>query len=292
MRLRTLPLSLSGVMLGCMIASATSSPNWLVIALVLLTTALLQILSNVSNELGDTLSGTDSVERQGPAYSLSQGKLSIRDFKLMIAVYTGLCALSGTLMVYFSFGTLLCREAVLLLLLGAFAIRSAIKYTLGRNPYGYRGWGDIYVFLFFGLVSVVGGYFMVSHNLSPWTILLPAVSIGLFSVAVLNVNNIRDMKTDASTRLTTPLRLGARRARVYHTLLISCAWAVMLFFCMLSPFSTWLYLYVLTLPLFVVHLIGVWRLSDRRLDPMLPLLVFSTFLFSLLSGLGYLLAFR
>lgn len=288
MRLRTLPLSLSGAVLGCMLACAEFHPGRGVIFLILLTTILLQILCNVSNELGDMLSGTDSPDRQGPSYVLSQGKLSVGDFKMMVWFYSAACALSGLGMIYCSFGTLLSMEAVVMILLGALAIRSAIKYTLGKNPYGYRGLGDLYVFIFFGLVSVAGAYFVVSHDLTSVKILLPAASIGCFSVAVLNVNNIRDVKTDALTRVTTPLRFGVRAAKVYQTVLIVLGWELMLFFSTLTLFDPWLYLYVLTLPFFVVHLIGVWRLSDKALDPMLPLLVLSTFAFSILAGVGYL----
>lgn len=288
MRLRTLPLSLSGSILGCLLACAEFRVDGTVVVLVLLTTILLQILSNVSNELGDMLSGTDSSDRQGPSYVLSQGKLSTADFRRMIWIYAILCALSGLAMIYFSFGSLFCLDAFVMALLGLGAIRSAIKYTLGKNPYGYRGLGDLYVFLFFGLVSVFGSYFVASHDLGNWRILLPAAAIGCFSVGVLNVNNIRDMKTDALTRTTTPVRIGSRAAKVYHTSLLCLGWALMLSFSMMTVFDPWLYLYVLTLPLFIIHLAGVWKRDDKALDPMLPLLVMSTFLFSLLAGVGYL----
>ena len=207
MRLRTLPLSMSGVILGLMLAAADYQVRWDTIVLTLLTTAFLQILANVSNEYGDYKSGTDSSDRKGPAYSLTGGFLTENDFKVMIWIYIILCAVSGLALIKISFGTLIDLEPALMILLGAAAIKAATHYTLGKNPYGYRGLGDIYVFLFFGLVSVLGAYYVASHNLRP-LMLLPASAIGLFSVGVLNVNNIRDMETDARTRKTIPLRIG------------------------------------------------------------------------------------
>ena len=189
-------------------------------------------------------------------------------------------------MIWGSFGTLLGVEPLLLLLLGAAAIAAAMRYTLGKNPYGYRGWGDLFVFIFFGLVSVCGGYYVCSHDLSHILILLPGSAIGFFSIGVLNVNNIRDMKTDAATRTTVALKLGIRRARIYQTLLIVAGWATMLLYTALTATCWTAWLYLLTLPLYVKHLNGVWHRLDRALDPMLPLLVISTFLFALLAGAG------
>lgn len=287
MRLRTLPLSLAGVLLGLMLASADYRVHWTVFVFSLLTTVFLQILSNVSNELGDAMHGTDGADRQGPAYTLSRGLLSAGEFRVMIAVYVVLCILSGLAMIYCSFGTLLSLESVMLMLLGTAAISGAMRYTLGRNPYGYRGLGDIYVFVFFGLVAVLGAYFVVSHTLH-WKMLLPATGMGAFSAGVLNVNNIRDMKTDAATRVTVPLKIGERNARIYHTCLIATGWTAMLVYVLLRVFDPWHYLFVLTLPLFVIHVRGVWRRTGKDLDPMLPLLVMSSFAFAVLGGLGFL----
>ena len=143
-----------------------------------------------------------------------------------------------------------------------------------------------FVFIFFGLATVCGGYFLTSL-LWDWRILLPAASIGCFSVAVLNVNNIRDMETDAPNRVTTAIRLGEKKAKIYQTILIVVGWILMLAYCQLRMFSWWHYLFVVTLPLYVLHLRGVWQRTGKALDPMLPLLVISTFLFCLLAGLGF-----
>ena len=157
MRLRTLPLSTGGVLLGILLATADFKVDVWVAVLIVLTTVCLQILSNLSNELGDVLHGTDTADRKGPQYGLNGGVLTIGEMKFLIGVFVGLCILFGTMMTLQSFGTLLELTPILVLLMGAGAIMGAMKYTLGRNPYGYRGLGDVYVFLFFGLVAVMGG---------------------------------------------------------------------------------------------------------------------------------------
>ena len=289
MRLRTLPLSLAGITLGVFLAAGEQAVRPLTVLLLALTTVCLQILSNLSNELGDTLHGTDRSDRQGIHYSIQDGLMSVPEMKRLIAVMAVLSCLCGFGMVWSAFGSPLKPLALAFLVLGAAAVWAAMHYTLGRNPYGYRGLGDIFVFVFFGLATVCGGYYLTGLHWS-WRILLPAAAIGCFSVAVLNVNNIRDMKSDAATRTTVALRLGERRARIYQTLLISAGWILMTVFCLLPPVSAWRFLYALSLPGFILHLIGVWRLRDRALDPMLPLLVLSSFAFALLGGLGFLLS--
>lgn len=287
MRLRTLPLSTAGVVLGILLAAADYHISWAVALLIVLTTVNLQILSNLSNELGDVLHGTDTADRQGPQYGLNSGDMTVPQMKLLIKIFVGLCVVSGLAMTWVSFGTIFDLTPILILMLGGAAIIAAMRYTLGRNPYGYRGLGDLFVFLFFGIVSVAGSYFVAAHEISSWKIFLPAAAIGFFSVAVLNVNNIRDMKTDAENRVTVAIRLGEQRAKIYQTVLIVLGWAAMITFCCLRIFDPWHYMFVITLPLYVMHLAGVWKRHDKELDPMLPLLVMSTFAFALLAGLGF-----
>jgi len=286
MRLRTLPLSLSGVVLGMAIAMSHHPVSVGTAVLLLATTALLQVLSNLSNELGDTLHGTDTAERQGIHYSIQDGEMTVGQMKTLIAAVAVACALCGAAMTGVSFGTLWGVEPVLLLLLGAAAMAAAVRYTLGRNPYGYRGLGDLFVFIFFGLVAVMGSHYVCAHTLGDWRIVLPAAAIGCFSVGVLNVNNIRDMPTDAATRTTVALRLGGHRARVYQTALVVCGWVLMAAYTLLATQGWTPWLYVAALPLYVLHLHGVWHRDGRALDPMLPLLVMSTFLLALLAGIG------
>ena len=287
MRLRTLPLSLAGVLLGTLLAVADYKVKGLTVLFLVLTTICLQILSNLSNELGDVLHGTDTADRQGPQYGLNGGVMSVTDMKRLIGLFVVLCVIFGLAMIKVSFGRFFSMDGLCLVLLGFAAISGAMKYTLGRNPYGYRGLGDVFVFLFFGLVAVLGSYFVVSHAMPSWLLLLPASGIGLFSIGVLNVNNIRDMKTDAPNRTTVALMLGLRRARIYQTVLIVLGWACMIGYCLLRFFDPWHYLFVITLPLYILHLKGVWTREERALDPMLPLLVLSTFALALLMGFGF-----
>ena len=288
MRLRTLPLSAAGVLLGILLAAADWKVDPVTAVLIVLTTVCLQILSNLSNELGDALSGTDGEERQGPQYSLGSGGLSIGGIKRLIGLFTVLCVLFGTAMTWRAFGTLRDLTPILVLMLGAGAIVAAMRYTLGPNPYGYRAKGDLYVFIFFGLVAVLGAYFVCTRGLGlHWKLLLPASAVGCFSVGVLNVNNIRDMKSDAATRTTVAIKLGLRKARIYQTVLLVVGWLCITAYCLLCWPSPWHWLWVLTLPLYARHLQLVWTREDRSLDPALPLLVMSTFLLCLLLGAGF-----
>lgn len=288
MRLRTLPLSMAGVLLGILLAVADYKVDLWAAVLIVLTTICLQILSNLSNELGDVLRGTDTPEREGPGYGLNTGEMTVGQMKVLIGVFVGLCMVFGALMTWRAFGTLWGLTPILVLMLGAAAIAGAMKYTLGRNPYGYRAKGDIYVFLFFGLVAVLGAYFVCTQGVGlTWKLLLPAAGIGCFSVGVLNVNNIRDMKTDAVNRVTVAIKLGEHRAKIYQTVLICLGWCCMIGFTLLNWPDWRHWLWVATLPLYILHLRGVWTRTGRALDPMLPLLVMSTFALSLLMGLGF-----
>lgn len=285
MRLRTLPLSLSGVVLGLMLAMKTQEVSLWLIVWLLLTTVCLQILSNLSNELGDFLRGTDGEQREGPMYSLAQGAISVQEFKWLIAVFVLLCCVFGAAMVWTSFDTFLAWQPLMLLALGVAAIWAAMHYTLGKNPYGYRGLGDVFVFIFFGLVSVLGAYYVVAHAIKSWSLLLPAITIGCFSVGVLNVNNIRDMESDAATRITLPLKIGELNAKIFQSVLIALGWLCMVFFTLITYTSWWDWLYFITLPLFLIHMNMVWKRNGKALDPALPLLVLSTFAFAILAGI-------
>ena len=287
MRLRTLPLSLAGIVLGVLLAVPGHRVSLPTVVLLALTTVCLQVLSNLSNELGDTLSGTDRSDRQGIHYSIQDGLMTVPEMKRLIACFASLSCLVGFAMVWSAFGTVFAPLPLAFLALGAAAVWAAMHYTLGKHPYGYRGLGDIFVFIFFGLATVCGGYYLSCLAWS-WRILLPASAIGCFSVGVLNVNNIRDMKSDAETRVTMAIRMGERRARIYQTALVAAGWILMSAFALTAPGGLWKYLYAISLPGFVLHLKGVWTLRDRALDPMLPLLVVSTFVFALAGGIGFL----
>ncbi|MBQ2511204.1 MAG: 1,4-dihydroxy-2-naphthoate octaprenyltransferase [Bacteroidales bacterium] len=264
MRLRTLPLSLAGVVCGALLAwphAEACMPVWTLVTL-LLTTVSLQVLTNLSNELGDHLSGVDGEGREGPNYSMADGGLTVKQMWRAINAMVVVCCVSGLLMVWMS------GSPWWLLLLGAAAIWAATHYTLGKNPYGYRGLGDLFVFIFFGLVSVLGSYYVVAHSMD-WQMLYPAVGIGLLSVGVLNVNNVRDMASDEGIRRTVPLRIGERWGKIYQAALVIIGLAMMV----IGSGTPWMVL--LGAPL-GWHLYMVRTRSGRDLDPALPLLVLST----------------
>ena len=267
-RLRTLPLSVAGIVLGTMLAATDGAFHAGRFALALLTVLLLQILSNVANELGDTLRGTDSDERQGMVYSLQSGEISIAAMKRLIVWLVALSALSGVALVATSFEALFSREGVVMLVLGALAIVAALGYTLGRHPYGYMGLGDLFVFLFFGLLSTIGGYFLMCWQVD-WRVVLPASACGLWSVGVLNINNIRDMESDRKNRVTIPILLGERGAKIYQCVLELLPFVLLTAYCHLRQ-SPYPYAILVFLPLYVAHLYGVMRSSGRELDPRLP----------------------
>lgn len=281
MRLRTLPLSLAGVVCGGVMgyAQPTCRPGTHIF--LVLTAVFLQILSNLSNEMGDHLSGVDGEGREGPNYGMTDGGLTVKQMWKAINTMVVLCAVSGLTMLLLSFPPF-SFYFLLFTFLGAAAIWAATHYTLGTKPYGYKGLGDLFVFIFFGLVSVLGSHYVIAHNLyvtAPICTFAPAVGLGLLSVAVLNVNNIRDMASDEGLRKTIPLRIGNRRAKIYQTLLVvlgvACfAWNGQDFWMCVS----------LTSPFFLWHIIGVWRRDGKRLDPMLPLLVITTFVLLVLYG--------
>ncbi len=276
MRLRTLPLSLAGVVCGALLAwphAEACMPVWTLVTL-LLTTVSLQVLTNLSNELGDHLSGVDGEGREGPNYSMADGGLTVKQMWRAINAMVVVCCVSGLLMVWMS------GSPWWLLLLGAAAIWAATHYTLGKNPYGYRGLGDLFVFIFFGLVSVMGGYFVIAQTLE-WNVMIPACAIGLLSVAVLNVNNIRDMASDKGLRKTIPLLIGSRAAKCYQTVLVLTG-ASLLFFNL--PFKWW---NAILLSILIAHVVMVWRNDGKKLDPALPILVITTFLFGLSYGLQF-----
>ena len=286
MRLRTIPLSLAGIVLGVFIAASKYGLEWLTVVSLILTTVSLQILSNLSNELGDTLHGTDSAQdRQGMHYSLMDGALTVSDIKKLIAGAAVASIVFGSVMIYSAFGSFFNLNSLFFIIAGIAAIMAAMRYTLGKNPYGYRGLGDAAVYIFFGIATVAGGNYICCGTLDSWSILLPASAIGFFSVGVLNVNNIRDMKSDYATRTTVAIKLGEYGSRIYQTALIASGWLAMVIYTIMSG-NKCSWLYTATLPLFVFHLYGVWTRTGNALDKMLPLLVISSFLFSILAGIG------
>ena len=279
LRLRTLPLSISGIILGTGLAwremgCQPSAVSIQIFVLAILTTLSLQILSNLSNELGDALKGTDQEQHGREAYSLQAGKITEGQMKGMIWLFFGLCVVFGILLIYSAFGTLFCTQSLGFLLLGAFAIVGAVTYTLGKHSYGYIGLGDLGVFLFFGLLSTVGGYYLQVQNLTA-EIFWSGAAIGLPCVGVLNLNNIRDMQNDrAHGKRTFASLLGERGGRVYQTLLLVSCLAI---FCV---YGHWWVLCII--PVWGWHLWYVWSHAEK-LDKQMPVLMFSTLIVAILA---------
>lgn len=280
-RLRTLPLSLSGIFLGTLLAKADGFFHTLPFVFAVATTLCLQILSNLANELGDLQKGTDNAERLGPIRSIQSGALTLTEFKRTIIVFVLLSVISGSVLVYTAFDSLFSRDGIIMLLLGGAAIIAAIKYTVGKNAYGYHGLGDLFVFLFFGLLSVIGAYFLMAHQINA-LLLLPASAIGLLSTGVLNLNNMRDVDNDrACGKRTIPVLIGVHKAKIYHFILIIGAFVCMSSYVFLHNHTSSDFLFLLTLPLFIFHLVKVTKNQGRSLDPQLKVLSLSTLLFAI-----------
>jgi 1,4-dihydroxy-2-naphthoate polyprenyltransferase len=291
MRLRTLPLALSSTFLGSFLAIAERAFKWQVFVLAALTTLLLQILSNLANDYGDYTKGTDSSERIGPPRMVSTGAISPKEMKIAISVVVCLTLLSGLMLIYQGLGVTMGWEQLIFLLAGISAITAAIKYTVGKNPYGYQGWGDVFVFIFFGLVGVGGTYYLHTGTFKT-AILLPSASIGLLSVGVLNLNNMRDYFSDKKAgKKTLVVILGTRKAKVYHVILITGAFLLTFIFSLYHFKSVYQLLFIISAPLFyqdIKRVIYSTRATD--LNPELRRLAISTFLFTLSTGIGILIS--
>jgi len=280
LRPRTLPLSVSGIILGTGLAWAAypqplpeGKGVW-VFVLAILTTLSLQILSNLCNELGDAQKGTDADQKGRAAYGLQAGKITMGQMKSMIGLFTGLCVVFGISLIYSAFGTLWSTQSLGFIGLGLLAILGAVKYTLGKHSYGYMGLGDLGVFLFFGLLSTMGAYYLQVQTMS-WEVFACGAAIGLPCVGVLNLNNIRDMYNDRlHGKHTFASLLGPRGARVYHTcLLVGCV----------SIFAAFGHLWPLCItPVWAWHLWYVWTHEDK-LDKQMPVLMFSTLIVAILA---------
>jgi len=284
-RLRTLPLSISGILVGSFYAYSQQEGtfNWAILAFALLTTLGFQVLSNFANDYGDGVKGTDNENRIGPKRAIQSGAITVHAMKKGIIITSVLSLASAVTLIYISFGRENFGYSVFFFLLGIGAVAAAIKYTVGSSAYGYRGLGDLFVFIFFGLVSVLGCYFLYTQDIDI-SLLLPAVAIGLLSVAVLNLNNMRDQVSDAmSGKNTLVVKLGAESAKLYHFFLVVTALLLILLFAILQKFGFVQYLFLLAYIPLLKHLVTVKKNTvPRDLDPELKKVALSTFLLSVL----------
>jgi 1,4-dihydroxy-2-naphthoate octaprenyltransferase len=201
-RLKTLPLALSNTIMGSALAAGEDKFRWSVFGLAVLTTILLQILSNIANDYGDFVNGKDTAERIGPKRMVQSGEISPKTMLRGILIIGVLTIITGLSLILVGTASIDITNILIFGVLGIGAITAAIKYTVGKNPYGYRGLGDIFVFLFFGLVGVIGTYFLHTQTFN-WDLLLPASAMGLLSTGVLNMNNLRDYEADKNANKNT-----------------------------------------------------------------------------------------
>jgi len=298
-RLRTLPLSVSGIILGSYLGNQFlnnesetavqfsiwgSSIFWLAI----LTTIGFQVLSNFANDYGDGIKGSDK-NRVGESRMVSSGAITPKQMKMAMVYTTVITLIIALLLIYVAFGSENFGFSILFLGLGIASIVAAIKYTVGNSAYGYSGFGDLFVFLFFGLLGVVGSYFLFTNQLN-FKIFLPAISTGLLSTAVLNLNNLRDREEDKkNNKNTLVVKLGLHKAKTYHTLLVCLALIAALVYVVLDFTSVYQLMFLVAFIPLIRNIITVSKNKiPSELDGELKKVALSTFLFALLFGMGQL----
>jgi 1,4-dihydroxy-2-naphthoate octaprenyltransferase len=288
-RLRTLPLSLSCIGMGGFLAAAAGKFNGLIFFLCCLTTIFLQVLSNLANDYGDSVNGADHAERKGPQRAVQSGAITAAQMKKAVIAFVFLCLTSGISLLLISFG-LNWNALFFFFVLGLLSIAAAIAYTVGKRPYGYAGLGDVSVLVFFGLVGVMGSLYLFTKEVA-LTDVLPALSCGLFSIAVLNINNVRDIESDRMAgKFSIPVRIGKANAAIYHWILLIGGISASLLYVIIHYESPVQFLFLITMPFFLRIGLAVSRKPSVELDPYLRQMALSTLLFVILFGVGFLLA--
>lgn len=284
-RLRTLPLALSSIIFGTALALKVNKFDWWIFGFCIITTVLLQTLSNLANDYGDFVKGTDNDDRVGPKRALQSGVINVQQMKRAVIIFSLLSFISGISLLFISFGLEKLIYTFSFLGLGLAAIWAAIGYTAGKNAYGYKALGDVFVFIFFGLVGVLGSCFLFTETLELIDI-LPASACGLFAVGVLNLNNTRDIENDrASGKTTIPVLIGVKWAKIYQGVLIEVAYWFLIGYGFLTNFYG-VFLIVLTFPI-VISSIGIFRNGKgKELDPLLKKMAITSFLSSILFLIG------
>ena len=290
-RLRTLPLSVSGIIIGSFIAASQGYFNWIICLLALLTTIGFQVISNFANDYGDGVKGTDNEDRVGPKRAIQSGVISPKQMLKTIIISVVITLIFAISLIYISFGKDDFFNLIIFFLLGVASIAAAIKYTVGNKAYGYSGFGDLFVFLFFGLLSVCGSYYLYAKQLD-FTIFLPAFSVGFLSIGVLNLNNMRDMESDVkSGKRTLVVKIGKEFAKYYHYYLLISSLLFALLYMMIHYKSPYQFLFIIAYIPISKHFMVVYKNRiPKLLDPELKKLAISTFLFSILFGLGLMLS--
>jgi len=287
-RLRTLPLSVSGIIVGTGIAASESKFNILVFVLAILTTIGFQVLSNFANDYGDGVKGTDD-DRVGEQRLIASGLITPKQMKNAMVITALITLLLALTLIYVAFGNENFIKSVVFFLLSIASIVAAIKYTVGKSAYGYSGLGDVFVFWFFGLLSVIGSYYLYTHSLTNWNILLPAAAFGMLSTAVLNLNNMRDQIQDKkANKNTLVVKLGSQKSKVYHFSLILGALLLLVIYRVVQTsisYRDWLFL-IAFIPLVLNLKIVAQNILFRELDKELKKVALSTFLCAILFAWG------
>lgn len=289
-RPRTLPLALSCILMGSFLAAFTGQFSWTVALLSVLTTILLQVLSNFANDYGDAVNGKDTALREGPKRAVHSGAIPASAMLKAMILFSVLSLASGLTLLYIALQDAPANTFWIFLGIGIACIIAAITYTAGKRPYGYVGLGDLSVLIFFGWVGVIGSSYLHTHQWN-WDLILPATSCGLFAVGVLNINNIRDIDSDRSTgKNSIPVRIGRNKAITYHWVILILGMASALLFAFQNFTSIYQYLFLLSFPLFIKNGLAITKLkSAQEIDPYLKQMAMSTLLFVILFGIGTLI---
>lgn len=296
-RLRTLPLSLSGIIMGSFIAKwrlygEGGTWDWKIFALALLVTLLYQVLSNYANDYGDGVKGTDAKRAvEAESRAVASGRITAKQMKSAVILLSILSFAATVALLYVAFIPEYMNEFYIFIGLGVASILAAIGYTVGKKPYGYMGLGDLFVFIFFGLVSVCGSYFLFTKTFS-WDMLLPGTAIGMMSMAVLNLNNMRDIESDRlSGKNSLALRIGFRNAMIYEMVLLQLPLILMLVFFGVNGFFQTQNYYVFIVMILLLPLMKLRRQimavkNPRELDPFLKQVGIMTFVMAVLTAFG------
>ncbi len=290
-RLRTLPLALSGILMGSALAAFFHAFNFVVFVLAVVTATLIQVFSNFANDYGDFQKGTDNHQRLGPTRTMQGGEITVGEMKTGMIAVGGLSFVLGILLVFLGTWHHSPLAFFVFIGLGILSLLAAYFYTAGKRSYGYVGLGDLSVFLFFGLLPVIGVFYLLANKIES-AIVLPAISIGAFSTGVLNLNNMRDVENDKqSGKITLAVKLGHKASRIYHTLLIITGALGTIIFTFQYQKSPWQWLFLLVIPAFFIDLIRIFRIKNNRLlDPFLKRLALQTLAFTLLFSIGLIIS--
>lgn len=284
-RPKTLPLALASIIIGSALAYWAGKFDLITTLLAFITTILLQVLSNFANDYGDHVKGSDTAERIGPLRAIQHGAITGEQLKIAVIVLSVLSFISGAALSFYAYEGI--EDLLVFLGLGMISIVAAITYTVGKKAYGYLGLGDLFVLIFFGFVAVIGVFYLQAHSL-PLMIFIPAFGCGLLSVAVLNINNLRDINQDRKVgKNTLIVRIGSKNGRIYHAILLALAVVSYLIFAILN-FEHWYnYFFLLAVPLLVKHGLFVYRHQDPiELRPILGQMAGLALITNLLFSLG------